>query len=164
MRNFDHTLHFCSNSKLILPQSASLAGVGSHISSKAGKLVWKQHNTIDPLLKSTLELLGWINLTPLLYTVHEWRICCTQHSKFQCMLGGGGLLKYDLGRDMPLRLEKSRPIFVPNFAQKWDPFYTRVTNFKQNLLQISYKFPKLLSFWSNFGNIGIRLMKFSRQF
>ena len=29
----------------------------------------------------------------------------------------GGLLNYDLGRVMPLRLE-SRPIFIPNFAEK----------------------------------------------
>ena len=30
---------------------------------------------------------------------------------------GVGLLKYDLGRDMPLRLEK-RTHFIPNFAEK----------------------------------------------
>ena len=35
--------------------------------------------------------------------------------------GGGGLLKYDLCRDMPLRLEKLTH-FLPNFAKKWDPF------------------------------------------
>ena len=29
----------------------------------------------------------------------------------------GGLLKYDLGTDVPLKLE-SRPIFIPNFAEK----------------------------------------------
>ena len=62
---------------------------------------------------------------------------------------------------------KSRPIFIPNFAEKWDPFYTEATNFKQNLPKISHYFPKLLSFQANLGNFGIRLMKlglFSRQF
>ena len=33
----------------------------------------------------------------------------------------GGLLKYDLGRDVPLRLEKLTH-FLPNFAKKWDLF------------------------------------------
>ena len=63
---------------------------------------------------------------------------------------------------------KSRPIFIPNFAEKWKPFlYTRATNFKQNLLEMSHHFPKLWSFQANFGNFGIRLMKldlFSCQF
>ena len=54
---------------------------------------------------------------------------------------------------------KSRPIFIPNFAEKWDLFYTRATNFKQNLLKISHYFPKLLGFQANFRNFGIRLMK-----
>ena len=39
--------------------------------------------------------------------------------------------------------------------------------FKQNLLKMSYHFPKLLSFQANFGNFGTRLMKldlFSHQF
>ena len=62
---------------------------------------------------------------------------------------------------------KSRPIFIPNFAKKWDLFYTRATNLKQNLLKMSHYFAKLLSFQANFGNVGIRLMKlglFLRQF
>ena len=81
--------------------------------------------------------------------------------------GGGGLLKYDLGRACRWDL-KSRPIFIPNFAEKWDPYlYTTATNFKQNLLKMSHYFPKLFVFQANFGNFGIRLMKlglFSRQF
>ena len=55
---------------------------------------------------------------------------------------------------------KSRPIFMPNLAEKWDPFFTRATNFKQNVLKMSHYFPKLLSFQANFGNFSIRLMKF----
>ena len=36
---------------------------------------------------------------------------------------------------------KSRPIFIPNFAEKWDPFYNGATNFNQNLLKMSHYFP-----------------------
>ena len=50
---------------------------------------------------------------------------------------------------------KSRPI-----TEKWDPFfrhfYTRATNFKQNLPKISHYFPKMLRFQANLGNVGIR--------
>ena len=51
---------------------------------------------------------------------------------------------------------KSRSIFIPKFAEKWDPFLYKATNFKQNLLHMSHYFPKLFSFQ---GNFGIRLMK-----
>ena len=44
---------------------------------------------------------------------------------------------------------KSRPIFIPNFAEK----LARATNFKQNLLKMSHFFPKLLSFQANIGNL-----------
>ena len=80
--------------------------------------------------------------------------------------GGGGLLKYDLGRDMPLRL-KVDPFLYQILLKNETHFYTRATNFKQNLLKMSHFFQKLLSFQANFGNFGIRLMKlglFSCQF
>ena len=39
------------------------------------------------------------------------------HVHLKTMMRPGGVLKYDLGRDVPPRLE-SRPIFIPNFAGK----------------------------------------------
>ena len=58
--------------------------------------------------------------------------------------------------------------FLYQILQKNDNhFYTRATNFKQNLLEMSHYFLKLLSFQANLGNFGIRLMKldlFSHQF
>ena len=54
---------------------------------------------------------------------------------------------------------KSGPIFIPNFAEKWDPFLYQSHKFRQNLLRVSHYFPKLLSFQANFGNFGIRLME-----
>ena len=37
-------------------------------------------------------------------------------------------------------------------------FYTRATNFKQNLLKILHYFPKLLSFQANFGNFWYQIL------
>ena len=34
----------------------------------------------------------------------------------------GGLLKYDLGGGRASETLKSGPVFIPNFAEKWDPF------------------------------------------
>ena len=45
---------------------------------------------------------------------------------------------------------KSRPIFIQILPKNETHFYTRVTNFKQNLLKMSPHFPKLLSFQANF--------------
>ena len=62
---------------------------------------------------------------------------------------------------------KVDPFLYQIFPKDETHFYTKATNFKQNLLKISHYFPKLLSFQANFRNFGIRLMKlglFSRQF
>ena len=69
-----------------------------------------------------------------------------------------GMCRWDL---------KSRPIFISNLTEKWDPLLYQSHKFKQNLPKILHYFPKLLSFQANFANLGIRLMKlglFSRQF
>ena len=69
--------------------------------------------------------------------------------KFKCFILGRGQLKYNLGRDVPLTL-KSGPVFIQNFPQKWDPLFTRGTNFK-NLLKISLVFQNCWSFKPFFG-------------
>ena len=55
---------------------------------------------------------------------------------------------------------KSRPIFIPNFAKKWDQFIRE----PQILLKISDYFPKLLGFQANFGIRLLKLGPFSHQF
>ena len=54
---------------------------------------------------------------------------------------------------------KSDPFLYQILPKNETHFYTKATNFKQNLLQMSHYFPKLFSFQANFGNFGIRLMK-----
>ena len=50
----------------------------------------------------------------------------------------GGLLKYDLGRDVPLRLEKVDPFLYQILPKNETHFYTKATNFKQNLLKMPH--------------------------
>ena len=78
--------------------------------------------------------------------------------------GGAAQVWFGLGR----AAEAWKVDFLYQILPKKEThFYTRATNFKQNLLKISHYFPKLLSFEANFRNFGIRLMKlglFLRQF
>ena len=48
---------------------------------------------------------------------------------------------------------KNRPIFYQILPKHETHFFTRATNFKQNLQKISHYFPKLLSFQANFRNL-----------
>ena len=50
-------------------------------------------------------------------------------------LAPGALLKYGLGRDGPLRLEKYTHCQI--LPKNETHFYTKATDFKQNLLKIS---------------------------
>ena len=68
--------------------------------------------------------------------------------------------EYDLGRNVLLRLE-SRPIFIPNFAEKWDPFLYQSHKFEAKFtknLTLFSKFVKFLSkfwkFWYQIDEIG----------
>ena len=74
----------------------------------------------------------------------------------------GGVLKYDLGRDVLLRLEKQTHFYSKVCQKNETHFCTWATNFKQVLLKISH-FPKLLRFQANFRYFGIRLMKYYFQ-
>ena len=59
---------------------------------------------------------------------------------------------------------KSRPIFVPNFAEKWDPSYARATNFKQNLLTNFTFFPKIVKLSSTFRKFWYQIDKITPIF
>ena len=64
-------------------------------------------------------------------------------------------------------LKSSYPFLYQILPENETHFYTRATNFKQNLPKVSHYFPKLVSFQANLGNFCVRLMKlglFSRQF
>ena len=59
---------------------------------------------------------------------------------------GGGLLKYDLGRNMLLRLEELAHFYTKILSKNETHFYTRATKFSHSLLKIAhYYFPNLLS-------------------
>ena len=58
---------------------------------------------------------------------------------------------------------KNRPIFIPNFVKKWDPFLYQSHKFQANFTENF----TLFDFQANFWNFGIRLMKlglFPRKF
>ena len=62
----------------------------------------------------------------------------------------GGLLKYDLDTDVQLRLEMKTHFYTKFCRKNETHFYTRATNFKQNLLKMSHYFPKFLKLSSKF--------------
>ena len=127
------------------------------------------------MIRSKMEYASsaWIGATPTSLSQLDSiqnrakRVIGLPSNEYEDHRPGGGLLKYDLDRDVPLRLESIDPFLYQILPKNETHFYTRATNFKQNLLKISHYFPKLFRFQANFGNFGIRLMKlglFSSQF
>ena len=81
----------------------------------------------------------------------------------RCFKPGGGLRKYNLGRDVPAQTWKIDPFLYQMLPKNETHFYTEPQILNKIYLKF-HIFPKLLSFQRNFD---IRLMKldlFSRQF